>query len=302
MSDAFLSRISGAPISWGVSEQPSWGARMDARRVLEELTSVGLSAIELGDNGFFPDSNADTLELLGEFGAHGVQMVGGFVPLVLHDANRRGDALERAEIAARRLAGTGAQYFVTAAVMDYDWRTPTPIAPSDFAVLSESLKRVDDMCARHGLTQVLHPHVNTVVETKRDVELALEATDVRWCIDTGHLAIGGVDPLEFVRENASRIAQAHLKDVRLSVAPRVLSRELTMREAVEQGLFQPFGHGDVSIRDVVLTLEASGYEGWYVLEQDTFLPVLPAPGEGPVSDLRTSVDYLMTQVVPMLAA
>jgi inosose dehydratase len=302
MPDAFLSRISGAPISWGVSEQPSWGARMDARRVLEELTSVGLSAIELGDNGFFPDSNADTLALLGEFGEHGVQMVGGFVPLLLHDANRRADALERAEIAACRLAGTGAQFFVTAAVMDYDWRTPMPIAPADFAVLSESLKAVDDVCERHGLTQVLHPHVNTVVETKRDVELALEASDVRWCIDTGHLAIGGVDPLEFVREHASRIAQAHLKDVRLVVAPRVLSRELTMREAVEQGLFQPFGQGDVSIRDVVLTLEASGYAGWYVLEQDTFLPELPAPGEGPVSDLRTSVDYLMTQVVPMLAA
>lgn len=294
----FLARVAGAPVSWGVCEQPSWGVMLPVRRVLEELTSCGLHAIELGDDGFFPPDDAETRALLAEYD---VRMLGGFVPLLLHDASRRDDMLERARIAARRLAGTGATYFVTAAVMDYDWRTPTPLDAEGFAVLAESLALVDAICAEHGLTQVLHPHMNTMVETKRDVDLALAATDVPWCIDTGHLAIGGTDPVWFVREFGDRVGLAHLKDVRFDIAKRVMARELTTREAVDAGLFPPLGQGDVPIKEVVLALESGGYRGWYVHEQDAALVEAPAPGEGPVADLEASLDYLVDEVIPALA-
>jgi inosose dehydratase len=38
-------------------------------------------------------------------------------------------------------------------------------------------------------------------------------------------------------------------------------------------------------------LEAAGYDGWYVLEQDTILPDRPAD-EGPVVDVRASIEHL----------
>lgn len=297
MSHAFLARLAGAPVSWGVCEQPSWGVMLDVRRVLAELTSVGLHAIELGDDGFFPADDAETRALLAEYDT---RMLGGFVPLLLHDASRRDEMLANAEKAASRLAGTGATYFVTAAVMDYDWRTPTPLDRAGFEVLNESLLLVDEICARHGLTQVLHPHMNTMVETKRDVDLALETTSVKWCIDTGHLAIGGTDPVEFVKSNFDRVGLCHLKDVRLDVAARVMARELTTRQAVDAGLFPPLGQGDVPLKEVVLSLEEQGYRGWYVHEQDSALVTEPAENEGPVADLRTSVDWLLTDVVPSI--
>ena len=34
----------------------------------------------------------------------------------------------------------------------------------------------------------------------------------------------------------------------------------------------PLGDGDVAVADIVAALEAAGYPGWYVLEQDTALP------------------------------
>jgi inosose dehydratase len=297
MSHAFLDRLAGAPVSWGVCEQPSWGIMLDVRRVLAELTSVGLHAIELGDDGFFPADDAETRALLAEYDS---RMLGGFVSLLLHDEARRDEMLAIAEKAAARLAGTGATYFVTAAVMDYDWRTPTPLDRTGFEVLNESLLLVDQICARHGLTQVLHPHMNTMVETKRDVDLALETTSVLWCIDTGHLAIGGTNPLEFVQQNFDRVGLCHLKDVRLDVAERVIARELTTREAVDAGLFPPLGQGDVPLKEVVLSLEDQGYRGWYVHEQDSALVVEPAENEGPVADLRISIDWLLTDVVPFI--
>ena len=36
----------------------------------------------------------------------------------------------------------------------------------------------------------------------------------------------------------------------------------------------------------------AGYDGWYVLEQDTILSG-PPEGEGPVEDVRTSYDFLL---------
>jgi inosose dehydratase len=41
----------------------------------------------------------------------------------------------------------------------------------------------------------------------------------------------------------------------------------------------------------VNTLQRNGYQGWWVLEQDTILTEAPR-GEGPVGDVRTSADYV----------
>ena len=42
---------------------------------------------------------------------------------------------------------------------------------------------------------------------------------------------------------------------------------------------------------IVRYLRQQGYQGWYVLEQDTILTEEPR-GEGPLTDVRTSVEYL----------
>ncbi|HET9557465.1 MAG TPA: inosose dehydratase, partial [Actinomycetota bacterium] len=47
-------RIAGAPISWGVCEVPGWGYQLDRDRVLAEMRQVGLTATELGPDGFLP--------------------------------------------------------------------------------------------------------------------------------------------------------------------------------------------------------------------------------------------------------
>ncbi len=133
--------------------------------------------------------------------------------------------------------------------------------------------------------------------------LALEHTSVAWCLDTGHLMIGGVDPVAFAREAGDRVAHVHLKDVDTAIAARVLSRDLSLVHGVQQGLFRPLGAGDVAVDEVVLALEERGYEGWYVLEQDTALTQgLPAPGSGPVEDVRASLDFLERHVASRVPA
>ena len=69
------SRIAGAPISWGVCEVPNWGQQLTPERVLAEMQDVGLSATELGPDGFLP---ADPQQMATVLKAHQLTAVGGF--------------------------------------------------------------------------------------------------------------------------------------------------------------------------------------------------------------------------------
>jgi inosose dehydratase len=295
----FKDRIASAPISWGICEVPGWGAMLPTDRVLSEMTGLGIRATELGAPGFLPDAATginDTME------KHGMQLLGGFTPLVLHRPEFRDAAIAEARRVAALFAATGAKNFVTSTIVDPDWSNPTPMTAGELSHLVEMLKVVDGICDEHGLQQVLHPHVQTVVETRDDINRVLDSSDCRWCFDTGHVAISGFDPMEFAKSAASRIGHVHLKDVNMSKVEQVLSREVTLMNAVQDGLFTSLGAGDVPIADIVLMLEASGYQGWYVIEQDTAITgAIPAEGAGPMDDVRSSLDYLATEVTAKLA-
>jgi inosose dehydratase len=212
------------------------------------------------------------------------------VPLVLHE--RSLDAAE-AERVAGVLAAAGAEVFNAAVVADESWSPPLPLDDDAWRRVARHLAEVERLVAQYGLTLALHPHVGTQVETAADVERMLALTDTGWCLDTGHLQIGGVDPAAFARRHGNRVVHVHLKDVDDAVAERLRGGELSLAGAVRAGLFRPLGAGDVRIDAVLDGLD--GYERWLVLEQDTALTGEEPPvGSGPVTDVRTSIEYLQS--------
>jgi inosose dehydratase len=184
---------------------------------------------------------------------------------------------------------------VGALVMDEQWAPPRPLDDAQLGRLAEHLALAAGVAAAHGLTFALHPHAGTLVETAADVERLLGATDVGWCLDTGHLLIGGVDPAGFVRDHGQRVVHVHLKDVDAAVAARYRAGELTLMDATQAGLFRPLGQGDARIAEVLAQLDAHGYERWLVLEQDAALTGEEPPvGSGPVLDVQASIEFLTT--------
>lgn len=283
-----LDRVAAAPISWGICEVPGWGLQLPVDRVLAEMRELGLTETELGAIGWLPTAPDDLRRMLD---THGMRVVGAFVPLALHDPERRAQSLADAITMAELLEEIGAENFVTAAVSDpADWQRPD-VTASGWQHLVGMLDEVESIAAAHGLQQVLHPHVDTLVETADEVERVLEASAVAFCLDTGHLTIGGVDPVQFAATSAGRIGLVHLKDVRTQVAARLNAGEVSLMAAVRAGLFAPLGDGDVAIAEVVTTLEGQGYSGRYVLEQDVALTADGA-GAGPRGDVARSLEYL----------
>ncbi len=289
-SNAMLARVATAPISWGVCEVPGWGHQLAPDRVLAEMRGLGFTSTELGSAGWMPEDPAELRPLLEE---HQLTLLASFVPLVMHDPAQEETMLASAREHATLLASMGARYFNTAPVTSVDWEPRRKYTDAEWDQAAKMFAAVEAICVEHGLEQVMHEHVGCFVETAADVERLLEISDVSFVLDTGHMAVGGVDPLDFAKRHAGRVGLVHLKDTRMEVSDRLNAGELTLMEAVQAGLFPALGEGDLPIDQIVTTLEAAGFRGWYVIEQDCALTgELPAPGEGPVRDVEISVAYL----------
>jgi inosose dehydratase len=281
-------RLAAAPISWGVCEVPGWGRMLPPERVLAEMASLGFAATELGPVGYLPQEPATVRELLDR---HGLRVVAGFVPLVLHE--RSLDDLSMARGVATLLKALEGEVLVAAAVMDADWSPPARLDDVAWRRLSDHLAEIAELASENGLALAVHPHAGTLLETEKDIERILAESDVPFCLDTGHCAIGGADPVDLVRRHGARIVHVHLKDVDLSLAEQVGSGALSLVEASRRGLFRPLGSGDAEIGEVVGLLDQVGYRRWLVLEQDTTLTGAEPPvGHGPVLDVQRSIDYL----------
>jgi inosose dehydratase len=284
-------RLAGAPISWGVCEVPGWGRQLAPERVLAEMAGLGLTATELGPLGYLP---LDGPALRAALDPHGLRLVGGFVPLVLQDLDRSA-ALDRARTIAAALAAAGADVFVAALVRDDAWSPPVALDDAQWARLVAGLGEVAEIAAAHGLELAVHPHWGTLLEREDAIERLLATSDVGWCLDTGHLLLAGIDPVEFAEAHGDRTVHVHLKDVDAAVAARLRAGELTLVEATQAGLFRPLGAGDARIQPVLRALARHGYERWLVLEQDTAITGPEPPvGSGPVVDVRQSIDFLDT--------
>lgn len=285
-------RVAGAPISWGVIEIPNWGYQMPADRLLGEVASVGLEAMEAGPEDFLPPDPTEVKALLSR---HGLGLVGGFVPAVLHESQVRQEGLDLVERRAKFFSKAGADTLVLAAIPSSGaFEKTTELDEAAWKELFENLRRVEEICARHGLTAVLHSHFGTVVETDEQLWRFLHGCDMGLCLDTGHLIIGGGDPLEVAEKASDRVKHVHLKDVDREVARRLGAREIDFKQACTEETFRPLGDGDVDVARLLEILDGSNYSGWYVLEQDIMVENEPPEGEGPVNDIRKSLQFLET--------
>ena len=280
-------RIAGAPISWGVCEVPGWGYQLEAGVVLEQMRELGLAATEFGPDGFLEVAPAAKAEQLASYG---LRAVGGFLPVLLHDPEH--DPMPEVNRFIDSCVACGAGVVVLAAYTGVDGYDARPeLDDAGWATLLGNLDRIADHARTRGVVAALHPHVGTMVESGEETERVLSGSRVGLCVDTGHLLVGGGDPVALTAAYPQRVVHVHLKDVDAAMAARVRSGETTFGAAVRDGMFRPLGEGDIDIAAMVRTLEAAGYDGWYVLEQDVVLDS-PAQSGAPYADVETSLAFL----------
>jgi inosose dehydratase len=239
------------------------------------MVEIGFQTTEVGVPGFLPEDATEAKAILDDFG---LGTCSGPVSFVVHEQTGRDEALDKVRSAAARLAALGGSALVTVPKRG-NVGTDETLSADGWDRLIEGLSEVGRIAAEHGLSQALHPHVGSLIETAEDMMTLAERSDVGWCLDTAHVASGGLAPDEFAAAVNGRINLVHVKDLDVDMGTRMVAHTVPFDEAITGGVFVPLGAGDL---DIAAALAPLPRDVWWVLEQDIALPEIPAKGEGPM--------------------
>jgi inosose dehydratase len=155
------------------------------------------------------------------------------------------------------------------------------------------MAEVAAMARDQGVTAVLHPHAATYIEYRDEIDRAMDELDpglMKLCVDTGHSAYAGVDPVDLVRVYGTRVQHLHFKDVNAAVRAKVVADGIDLDGAVAIGVFCRLGTGGVDFHAFRDALAACDYNAAGTVEQD----VEPNAALNPVADAAASLAYLQS--------
>lgn len=298
--------ITTAPCCWGVDDVrnphlPLW------ERVLDEVAEAGFGGLELGPYGYVPRDVPHVSEALE---ARGLSIVAGTIFDNLVDpANRQNLLRQTDEIcglvtALPRPATHDGQRFDAPYLTVMDWGHEARDYAAGHSDRAVRLDRAawDGMVAniraiaglardRHAVRAVIHPHAGGHIEFADEIARVVEdvSPDVAGlCLDTGHTAYAGMDPVETLRRYADRLDYVHFKDIDPRVFVAVMGERIRFFDACAKGVMCPIGRGDIDYPAIRALLSELGYAGYITIEQERD----PRNAAGILADLAASREYL----------
>lgn len=290
-------KLGSCPDCWGVwyaddPRQPPW------ERFLDELARVGYEYVELGPYGYLP---TDAARLADELAARGLRVAGG----TMHGfsgLHRSGDfdaIADRTRTVAELTAALGGQHLVFVPVPGYRddetgaYLEPAELTDEEWRTMTDSANRLGRMIAEeHGVQLQFHPHADSHVETREQVDRFLAATDPRYvslCLDTGHLEYRHADSVALIRDHPDRVGYVHIKQMEPSIVAKADAEDLAFGQAIAMGASCEPPSGRPDVPSVVEALSSLDRELFVVVEQDMY-PLADFDAAEPIA-VRTR-DYL----------
>ncbi len=290
--------FASAPDSWGVLDYPGPSWEQSYETMLDEMVAAGYTGTELGPYGFFP---TDAQVLKHQLSKRNLKLLGSFVPVTLSDPASTNAVVEQIRKVGSLLAELGAPFLVMADAQSAERDQIAGRVPSDGSagLNTEQWKQVArvvagaaKVTAEYGLDLVFHPHISTYVETPEETERFFDVTsssNIGLCLDTGHCAYAGGDPVAEAKKYRGILRFVHLKDVDNKVLAEVVRRKMNFDRAVEAKTFTIIGEGSIDFPSFFGVLAKNDYSGWMVVEQDVKFGAAVVP---PAQSVAASLKYL----------
>lgn len=260
-----------SPIAWANDDMPELGGDTPLESILSDIRDLGFEGVELG--GKFPRDPTVLTPLLRSYS---LDLIGGWYSgsLLRQDADAEIAALQPHLALLKAMGSTVFVFAETSNAVHGARATPLTGAPrlanGEWTRFGHRLTQVADYVSGQGLRFAYHHHLGTVVETLHDLDQFLQHTgaSVGLTLDTGHAALGGIDPLLVIRKFPQRIAHVHCKDIRPAVHRDVRSAGGSFLDGVLAGMFTVPGDGSLDYGLIMKSLRAVDYSGWIVIEAE----------------------------------
>jgi inosose dehydratase len=141
-------------------------------------------------------------------------------------------------------------------------RAGIPHSADEYAALCRALETVGSLASSLGVAAAYHPHLDTFVETRAQLDRVMDQLDTSLCglcVDPAHLVTTEADPVAVIRDYGAALRYVHLKD---TMAPA---------GAVGPARYAAFcelGAGVVDLKGIAEELCRQGYSGIAIVELD----------------------------------
>lgn len=293
--------IGVCPDQWGVWF-PQDDAQIDWDVALGEMATAGFSVMETGPHGYFP---TDPVQLKDAMDEHGFQVVAGTGWGILHKAEAWPETERLFRSIAELNASVGAKFMVHLPPMFRDEKTGDYIddkvlSPSAWNLYIDNANRLGRIMKQdYGLQMVLHPHGDSHIETRADIDRVFQATDpeyVGFCLDTGHIVYGGDDPMDLCRRYPERISYVHIKAMDPGLVKQAHDEDWPFVKAVKAGcsVTPPAGLPDMG--ELIEALADLDKELYVICEQDMY----GCPKDQPLPIAIRTREFLASRGLGML--
>ena len=292
--------LANAPVSYGAFEvtvgiDPN---TPDGIAILDEVSSAGYEGIDLGPVGYLGIGK----ELGMRLADRNLGLAGAYLEFPFADSARLAGSfkdldamLDTFDAVAPFIMGPKPRPTIADNGSDFRRENPgsgkrNPASGHDNATwdkFGEGLQYVVNRCRARGYEPTFHNETGTFVEAPEEIEKMLSVSDVGWCLDTGHFLIGGGEPVAALKKWFNRINHIHIKDTHLNLFEKIVADKAPTTAIWDREIFPILGEGDLNLEELVSTMHNLGFEGWAVVEQDTF-PKTAERFQRAIEDQRTN--------------
>jgi inosose dehydratase len=145
----------------------------------------------------------------------------------------------------------------------------------DIKVCADALNQIGEQILKMGIKLAPHPHVGSLIQNEHETRTLMQMTDPKYVwltTDTSHLTLGGMDPVQIIKDYWPRVAEVHYKDAPTNL--RGNKKVAVPRSGPEMGghhWFRNLGgpdSGGVDFPTIQKFLIAKNFKGWVVLDLD----------------------------------
>ena len=201
------------------------------------------------------------------------------------DASKRGRLIEDHMRLVRLLKHLGCDHLK----INSGTRRTGGTTDEDLKVMAVTYNELGKRISGEGLKLGVHAHMWSQFENRHEVDRIMDATDpkhVWFVLDTGHVTMAGMDPLELTKKLGHRIIEFHLKDVEArhqGGARKRVDRNDPMKNPI---FFELGSKNGVDFVGIKAHLDRIGWQGWLTVELDS------SPFRPPKDSAAISREYL----------
>jgi len=269
-------------VTWRDITRESIRLNIPVEQVLAEIARAGYAGAPADADARAGRSAEETVEF---YARYGLKPAPDYLGAAFWKQDQRKSILKQAQELARFTRELGcAELFIIAEGFDYitaRGQTRAAIAgrvgPEDalttdeYKRFADVLNEVGEITLKEGVRSCFHNHVGSVIETREEIDHLFSLVDrdlVFQGPDIGHLALAGVDVVQFCRDYAGSIKTMHLKDMHHDIMRKGLEEEWDFWTFYERRVWAELGEGCVDFPTIFEILLDAGFNGWVIVETD----------------------------------